>query len=327
MKCFIDYIGLEYCSSEEPVSEFYINQMPGISVKALDNIANAEKKTFRKVWNDIQARSARLFKHELLSKLSERVKVSLSYSTDRFGQFPNEYIAVDSVNDFVGLRIYGNLYQYFNLFIFDFDFYSLTAVTGANFYLYDVNQSKLIKTITIDLVEGFNTIPVNFEFSEPRYQTSTLLLCYDTSIITSVTSLGNYPETSFDDRRVYVTGARVVNKTAVNINTVVSSNGSSGMSIRYSIQCSLDAYICSIRKEFLMPFVYLLCAEFIKEKVSSDRLNRYTMSMTEEQAAALIEDYEIRYSEQLETVIYNIKLPHNQCFTCNERISTEYARP
>lgn len=327
MKCFIDYVGLEYCSSEEPVSEFYINQMPGISVKALDNIANAEKKNFRKVWNDIQARAVRLFKHEVLNAISDRVKVSLSYSTDRFGQFPNEYIPIDDSGNFVGLRIYGNLYQFFNLSLFEFDFYSVSAVAGARFYLYDVNQSKQIKEITVDLTEGFNSIPLNFEFSEPRYQTSTLFLYYDADLIQTVTSLGNYPESSFDDRRVYVTGARVNGKGSVNINTVVSSGGSSGMSLRYAIDCSLDAYICTIRNQFLMPFVYLLCAEFIKEKLHSDRLNRYTSDMTLEEGSALITDYELKFRNQLDTLIYNIKMPSNQCFSCNERIQQVYVKP
>lgn len=301
--------------------------MPGISVKALDNIATAEKKNFRKVWNDIQARAVRLFKHELLNALSDRVRVSLSYSTDRFGQFPNEYIPIDNSGNFIGLRIYGNLYQYFNLNFFDFDFYANAAVTGAKFYLYDVNQSKLLKEITVDLLQGFNTIPINFEFSEPRYQTSTLFLYYDADLLDSVTSLGNYPESSFEDRRVYVTGARVNGKGAVNINTVVSSSGSSGMSLRYSIACSLDAYICTIRGEYLMPFVYLLCAEFIKEKLHTDRLNRYTSDMTIDEGSALITDYEIKFRGQLNTLIYNTKIPHNQCFTCNERIQQTYAKP
>lgn len=327
MKCFIDYVGLEYCSSDAPVSEFYINQMPGISVKSLDNIATAEKKNFRKVWDDIQSRAAVIFKNELLNELSNRVKVSLSYSTARFGQFPNEYLPATDSDSLVGIRIYGNLYQFFNLNLFNFDFYSLLPVTAAKFYLYDVNQSKVLKEITVNLIQGFNTIDLNFLFTEPRYQTTTLFLCYDSDQVKTITTLGNYPESSFHDSRMYAVGARVNGKGAVNTNTLISANGSGGISIRYSIECSMEAYLCTIRNPFLMPWVYLLCSEFIKEKLHSDRLNRYTSDLTIDEGSALIIDYEMKFRNQLATIIYNIKLPNNQCFHCNERIQQTYAKP
>ena len=48
LNCFIDYIGLSYCSGvyEQPGSGLYLNSLPGISIESIDKIADSEQITY-----------------------------------------------------------------------------------------------------------------------------------------------------------------------------------------------------------------------------------------------------------------------------------------
>lgn len=71
MDCFIDHIGVSACGNDDADS-LYINQLPGITLKMIDSIVEAEQKTFAKLWQDVQARALRKFKKDYLAKFTNR---------------------------------------------------------------------------------------------------------------------------------------------------------------------------------------------------------------------------------------------------------------
>lgn len=53
--CFKDYVGIKLCpDADAPESGLYINSLPGLSIEALDNIADAEQISYLGVYSDAQ---------------------------------------------------------------------------------------------------------------------------------------------------------------------------------------------------------------------------------------------------------------------------------
>jgi hypothetical protein len=77
MDCFIDYIGLSYCSGvyEQPGSGIYLNSLPGISIQSIDAIANDEQTTYLGVWEDVQGSAVSQFRIDVISELNKCFKL------------------------------------------------------------------------------------------------------------------------------------------------------------------------------------------------------------------------------------------------------------
>lgn len=58
--CFIDSIGLQLCA-EAPTSGLYLSSLPGLSVEAIDNIADSEQVTYLGVYADVQTNALAQF--------------------------------------------------------------------------------------------------------------------------------------------------------------------------------------------------------------------------------------------------------------------------
>lgn len=72
MSCLTDYIGIRLCDDEqESDSGLYINSLPGISIEAIDNIANSEQVTYVQVWADAQDEAYALFEIDFYNALLE----------------------------------------------------------------------------------------------------------------------------------------------------------------------------------------------------------------------------------------------------------------
>lgn len=76
LQCLTDFIGLMGCGSSEPGSGLYINSLPGISLEMMDNIADAEQKTFVGVWNEVQKRGIMSFRTQFMAQLNQCYQIN-----------------------------------------------------------------------------------------------------------------------------------------------------------------------------------------------------------------------------------------------------------
>jgi len=78
MTCFIDYIGLSYCSGvyEQPGSNIYLNSLPGISIQSIDAIADSEQTTYLGVWSDVQSSAVAQFRIDVIAELNKCFKLN-----------------------------------------------------------------------------------------------------------------------------------------------------------------------------------------------------------------------------------------------------------
>jgi hypothetical protein len=73
--CLKDWIGIRWTNGETPDSGVYINQLPGVSLKSIDNLANAEQVDFLGVWDDIQVRSLKRLQTYVVNYFSKRYQL------------------------------------------------------------------------------------------------------------------------------------------------------------------------------------------------------------------------------------------------------------
>lgn len=79
MTCFIDHIGLLYCTSgvyTVPASGIYLNSLPGISIESIDKIADSEQVTYLGVWDDVQKYALAQFKLDVISEINNCYKIN-----------------------------------------------------------------------------------------------------------------------------------------------------------------------------------------------------------------------------------------------------------
>lgn len=78
MQCFIDHIGLSYCTRgvyDVSASGIYLNSLPGISIENIDKIADSEQISYLGVWADVQAFALAQFKLDVMMKIAECYKL------------------------------------------------------------------------------------------------------------------------------------------------------------------------------------------------------------------------------------------------------------
>ena len=81
--CFIDSIGLQACAGTEPTSGLYLNTLPGLSIEAIDNIADSEQVTYLGVYADVQTNALAQFNLDVRGEINKcyRINKDCDYET------------------------------------------------------------------------------------------------------------------------------------------------------------------------------------------------------------------------------------------------------
>jgi hypothetical protein len=65
MNCLQNYIGLQGCTADAPMSGIYINDYPGMSSELMEKIATPEQASYIGMWNSAQAVSYLRIKRDI----------------------------------------------------------------------------------------------------------------------------------------------------------------------------------------------------------------------------------------------------------------------
>lgn len=76
INCFIDSIGLQQCADVEPPSGLYLSSLPGLTVEAIDHIADSEQVTYLGVYADVQKLAMLKFASSIKSEIGKCYKLN-----------------------------------------------------------------------------------------------------------------------------------------------------------------------------------------------------------------------------------------------------------
>jgi hypothetical protein len=336
MQCLTDYIGIRWCKATEPESGLWINDLPGISLKALDKIADEEQVTFLEAWNTIQRRAVRRLNSAITNGLSKRFKLNRlveSFTLPRLvDEINNQTAPAAQYRGFtVELKPYSSTLQLINLQ--DISLFLKADQAGVVFRIFELHgevgadSATELESFTHDCTVGWNKIPLNKDFLDVQR----LFITYDASSVDSVylqldegcacydaaafCNIGNY--------NAYLKGASADTPFA----SFHYANNTFGLTATVSIQCKYEQLVCNNKSLFATAFWYLLGAEALAERIYTDRINRYT-TIDLNKAKELRQEFEMSFAEELKSVLEGLDLNSADCcIECNQLVTSIDMQP
>jgi hypothetical protein len=332
MNCLTDYIGLRGCGSSAPASGFYINDLPGISLKQMVSLTNEEEKTYLDLWSMIQTRAQSRFSLDVREAMGKYYRMkSLIQGVNLGNQLGsiNAAIPVPTNNrwGFTIELIESATYEYVpspmaSIHVQELRFYSDANASGIPFEIYDLNTGLRLFYKEVDLVSGWNTIPVNQTFSNGYAVNSWSVFC--------CIDYNNYADNFYDFDvplnhtipgccNVRIRGCQAdpyLNIGQDAIRNMVYTSNTYGLSGTFSIVCSWDAVVCQNKSLFTRPWWYLCGIELLTEQLYSSKLNHFT-TVNLQRAKELREEYQVEYMKALEQIAGGFNLACDCCIECS----------
>lgn len=338
-ECLKDYIGIKWQNGEIPESGLYINQLPGVSLKSIDYLANAENKTFLGVWDDVQVRSLKRLQTAVTNYFAKRYQLA---TINEAMQLP-EYYQDGSQNTAAGANYRG--------FTFDLGWYGspLASIHIHNLRLFlkapqneleikifevvDNNMANLLETITIDAVAGWNTIKV--QTSYPVYKVfvgydataqDSVYMPLNNGAFTGETWFGWYgyawgpPVSMYEGKLRGAQSDKPYDELSENNNTY-------GLSGSLSVVCGYQNIVCKTKEVFTTTLWYLEGVELMNERIYTERLNRFT-TIDHKLAYELRSEFERQYNAEIAACLDGIELTTwDACIRCSAPVRLEHALP
>jgi len=341
--CLEDWIGVRGCSATAPDSGVYINDLAGVDLRIIDEIANEEQVNFSGVWDEVQTRALNRFQTDVIAGLSKKYRLKMVTQSVEVGKDINTGSTTASATQMRGFTLEllfpeENWYMNSNMqsvYVQRLMLY-LPAPTNLNIKIYDLDLGTTLYTKALTGVAGWNEWNVNQTMTGNR-----LFFAYDATAVNSV-ELDITEFQAYDwfcncgglIRGAYSTVAAPT--TIVNENTF-NTYGLSGI---FGVKCTYDKLVCNNKELFTQALLYCLGIELMTEVIYSPRMNRWTTT-DKTKAKMLRQEYEAKYkggtiddsgivmgySGELSTVLDSIQLNKQDCcLECNQNIMFKDAK-
>jgi len=319
------------------VSGLYACELFGLTVNSINELSDSDVESFEKFYEEIYVRAFRALTVDAQKILSGFHRFDDGSTIN--GKFNiNRKIATQETSQFVSgvasstpaITLRGYLSMYSSLVINWVEFFVLSAnvptgLTNVNVLITDNVTGAIISTQTfpITLKKGKNKIPTNF-YVNGSYTDITI------SIAVPVTSPA--VEIAQTTQLLYANGTWIMKD--LSCNCPLGSGyymgvyqTEPGLNIQFVIVCDLTRFIEYNFPLFQFPLYYSIGREFMKERVTSDRINQYTV-LTIDRANQLLAVYEKDYVNALTTLrdIDSVSEDMN-CFNCKQPVFSSNLLP
>jgi len=318
MRCLLDYVGIDWCgNTTTPPSGLYVNQLPGITFKGLQSIANEEQETFAGAWDDIQTRALRRFDVDIRQKFGKRWKLNSIPESRNLGW----EVDTGTVVSLGGANIYGftietdcspsddwmesALYELYlqQIFIYPTETKSITTITVR---VHEKDNGGLIFTKTFSdtsfTAYQWAKLDVGFNFTKGKTTNDVAILNNVEHFTVSVQFSDTLASLAIDppaDDYCECCGFKVtpgyLTSTTVPVSAMTNQTQFGGVTALIGSRCSWERLVCSNKDVFATPWWYLLGIETMNEQINSTRLNRYT-TIDRKGAIELRRFFEIMYT-------------------------------
>ena len=330
MDCLINYIGVRYTptgtlpSPEVPESGLYINDLPGITIHQLSDINNSDQATFLDLWAAIQRRSARIFETTFTNAMAKKFRLKKITEAFKLSESVDDTVTYPAVaGELRGI--------YMDCFVDKSAFHHIplstvrlyldpqsTLPASLDLVVYEVHDNTITKLDTFTLsqpVAGWNSVLINKKY----YDSRTLYIAYDATHVDSA----SIPLDSFD-LNPYLYGDLAQFFSHIFINGATYNNGrfgdtkdeTYGLTATLGMQCSFDVLVCNYRENLAVAWWYLLGSELMKERIYTDRVNRYT-TVDLDKARELTQRLYTDYMNELMTFVDSVDLMRDWCVECD----------
>lgn len=332
MECLRDYIGLRWCgNTATPASGYYINDLPGLSLKQIVSLTDEESATFASLWTTIQERAELRFSNDVRAAMSSRYVVNTILQGVNIGRSVGSMATVaDGINAFRGFTIELVVDPDFNyvpsplaaIHVQTLQFYAAGADAGESVEvaIYDLDTGTKLFTTTVTLAAGWNTIQVNETLINSGTTPVWSVFCGINATSLSTYEL-NVPlnSTSATCCKARVMGAYTASTSNITNDDLTADESCFGLSGLFTVKCLWDAMVCQNKNLFTRAYWYCLGIELLTEQIYSTNLNSYT-TINLQRAKELRDEYIIEYNKSLSQAADNMHLACDCCIECNASV-------
>ena len=319
MKCLEGYIGVgANCATDASLSGKYLTDLPGVSLLNIDSVANEQQTSFVGVFADVEKRAISRMTKDILSFMKSQYNLKKSIYTYKTVGDVSGSIPFDGKAH--GVNVYA-LYDYSPLLRLHLNkvyLYALEAQTTSIIYGVDINN-LVSKTLNTQI--GWNEISINETF-----ETLNLLVFYDASVFTNIPSLiidNDICDCLFQESDCYVLENRAASISMAGITFGTDSNG---LKAEVSLRCAYESIVCANIDIYGDAYLYALGMELMRERLYSDRVNKYT-SVDRNKAKELLELFTQDYTDFLTTANNTVQLQDDACIECLEASGFKWVLP
>ena len=91
-----------------------------------------------------------------------------------------------------------------------------------------------------------------------------------------------------------------------------------GLSLTYSLNCTFDPFLCSIKNLLAIPLAYKAGELILNNMLYSKRTNSI-VNVFNSDHKELAQLYADKYQFEMEDILKRVKLPNDLCFECNQK--------
>ena len=313
LDCLKDWILVQGCTTSTPDSGIFINQLPGIELKMIDSLADEQQVDFNGVYDDIQERATRRLKTDvnaefkkryLLKNLTQSIDMGRLIDTTSVTPVGAQYRGVTLTLDRQDENFaYSNLQT---IRVQDVSlFFNVNAATTIKVFDLETGTELFTKTVAAPGSTGYQTITILREFTARE-----IFIAYDATLLSSVEQdlqkLKNATNRSQDgctffsisssgaNRNAELRGATSDITTSVVEDDLTTGDNSFGLSVKWTVTCSFDTFVCNNKEAFTRALWLLLGIEMMMELQHSSRLNQFT-AFDRNKAKELWKKFEVEY--------------------------------
>ncbi len=331
MGCLSNLVGVKGCG-QSPTG-LYVQELPGVTIATMDSAISNEHKAATPALLEMIESATKQVIDEVRLRASAKYELNSFIDNNVIGYYyEDKQLRAAQSGYLTGYQIKIDQTPYLTLFINQLRLF-VNHTGNVDILVYDLIQGKLLDTIPVAAVAGeIVTVDVNKEYSTHK-QRLNLFIGYASTFESYAASYGSI-YTGADCCNVCFGGSAYINFKNVRIAQAgVKTNQycegidhGSGISLNYSLQCSIDEVLCGIRNILARAVLYKAGQRIMMELKHSKRLTSIVTNFRADHAE-LMDYYEAEYEKSIASVFNNMVLKDSLCYSCKRKVRTEVRLP
>lgn len=298
-------------------SIYNITQLPGLSLEAMDKIADTDYHSYYGLYTDIIKRAALRLSNDLPAIIPVELNGEVWF--DCIGRIKQNldgsFNTIVGNGNLAGVMLGIRQSKFLTLQVRNIYFHSPVMQT-INFMVIEVASNDVLGVYTKDCVIGTNTLEVGLDIPAGQYQ-KTIAIVYDTTNISFYETESKRCYKECNDCGCECIECNGLNGVEVIDGVFERQYNTYGISVDFSAFCDFNNFICQNRQVFAPSMFYASFIEFYYETLGSSRLNKFTKTNASN-LEKIYTNMEKDYMKSLENLSKKTIFNDSCCFKCDE---------
>jgi len=314
MQSYDGYITID--STVPSKSGLYVTDLQGITINQLHNLTKDEQNDYFAFFNTVYKNAQINLKVDVQKKLKNLFHFNQKLVSRETSEYDYE---VNANVGLAGIQLTYKLPKYAKLQILTIEVKSqgTYASPEAEFYIYkDDENGELLDTISSELTEGRNVVKVDRDYYE-----DSLFIGYNPQAVSLSQTSNKYFRGLYTFSKLECTFPCFGSE-----GSIQQINGG-GLNITFVVVCDVQRFILENLPLFQEALFFRIGVELMKERKTSDRVNRFTV-ISEERASELLLVYNTDYMAALDTATDITNISEDPiCFSCKRTVGKVTSLP